>query len=172
MKIAKFACIAVAAAAIATGADAATFHYSYQFNSGDLLMGTLEGTVQGDGNTIIVSAVGLPTISGNPFPAGSDDLISDDGNVMGSALVTFDGSLMDFGVVNSSLGNGFNLHSDPGVPVNFAGFALPAGFASVLFHGEAFNPEAWSIAQIPLPASLPLLLSGIAGLFVTRRRAA
>jgi hypothetical protein len=177
MKLISIVCAAFLAAAIGSSAHATTYNYSYQFGSGDLLTGTLEGSLQGDANTINVSAASLPSIAGNLFPAASNMLISDDGITLGSAVVTLNGSLMNFGVVNTALGNGFNLHNDAGVPVSFAGFALPSGIASKLIYGELFNPGAWSIkaadvSTVPLPASLLMLLTGLGGLLVVRRKAA
>jgi len=48
----------------------------------------------------------------------------------------------------------------------------PAGLGSTTAWGEVDDPNAWSIAAVPLPASLPLLLAALGGFALVRRKSA
>ncbi|MBC7522179.1 MAG: hypothetical protein H7268_13950, partial [Sandarakinorhabdus sp.] len=87
----------IAAAFGAAAVEAATWHFQYRSDIGRF-SGTIEGELQGDGNTVLVTAVpafvkfkGVPLASFPVLTTGSTIY-----NVHRAPSVTFDGSLLDF----------------------------------------------------------------------------
>lgn len=156
------------AAAIAlscAAADAATYTYSYEFKTGDVVSGTLEGTLLSDMNTIDVTSAAAPLLNGAAFGDDVSELSSDDGWTLGTATVTLDGSLVNFAVANSSFTVGFNIISPKGgVGLN------DTTFSDVMIH--MYRPENWSISVVPLPAGGMLILTGFVAFTLVRRRTA
>ena len=58
----------VAMGAFTQAAEAALFNFSYTLENGDVFSGMLEGEVQGDNDTVFVSALTMPMFNGSPHP--------------------------------------------------------------------------------------------------------
>ena len=70
-----------------------SYNYSYTWNSGGMLSGMLEGTLQGDNNTVVVSSI---MGSYTPGTAAPFDLVhSGVVGIFGAPSVTLDGSFFD-----------------------------------------------------------------------------
>jgi hypothetical protein len=132
----------VATCSLSEVASAATFNLSYT-SGARTITATIDGTLQPDNNTVIVSSISNPTFSGSPAPAlpflgsGSDFILGQ------PALLSLDGSGLDFLACTD------NFCSD--------GFAFsPFTFASGVSFGEAFEGEPFVLANYSLtPAGTP-----------------
>ena len=60
---------AAALFAMSTFANAASFQFNYEFDSGDVISGLLDGTLQGDNDTIHVNDFGNVTLNGVSLPS-------------------------------------------------------------------------------------------------------
>ena len=181
---------ALVVAALATGSAHATetqFDFSYTFSSGDIISGYLFGNVDSTGNYIInvtnvqatFDGVQLLTDSGtgsldavawNTTTSSFDDTIP--------AIVSFNAALNNFGfadvdlAVNSSYSNDFIFANDTtlGGQMIFASDVNTTPQMNAL-DGTAYSTSGtWAIAAVPLPTSLPLMLSGLGILAAAARR--
>ena len=161
--------LAALAVAVILGSGSAhatlmTYEFNYDFGIGSL-SGELTGTLQPDGDTVLVDE--LLSAELDTFPVLFNlDLFP------GFATVTFSGIGIEF-ATDFTLGLGL------------AGFALdePAGVAALIGPGgnvilEAYNPDSWTLTavtsnDVPEPISLAMFGFGPAGLgFIRRRRSA
>ncbi|MFM7788264.1 MAG: PEP-CTERM sorting domain-containing protein, partial [Microcystis panniformis] len=89
----------VATATLAPVASAATFNFSYTSSLGTITA-TVDGTLQLDNNTVFVSSISNTTFNGSPAPAlpfiGSFDALNLSGSLTGQAVLSLDGSGLDF----------------------------------------------------------------------------
>lgn len=165
------------AAVLAMGAvqaDASTFSFSYELDSGSVLDGLFEGTLQGDADTIIVLSFSDVTFDGGPrsitfvdsfsnfnFGSGADPVLSLSGTIADIIACTTPVCLDGF--VFDAAGVGF------GAPIVYSG----PTFGEAL---EPYDPTRFSVEQvmaaIPLPASAFLLIGALGSLRLARRRAA
>ncbi len=184
MKILPLA--ATALVALTSGANAATYMFSYDFGSGSVLEGELEGTLlQADMDTIFIEDVGdvrldsvlLSDIESSDIRSASDF----QGDVQ--PVVSLSGASMDVFVC----AQGFR--PDNCQFANQGGFLFEtvfqdqviAGDGYLISESETFSAARWSIelkntGVVPLPATLPLTI-GVLGVFGVmgakrRRRAA
>jgi hypothetical protein len=161
---------------VTTVAQAATFTFTYGLSTGNVLHGTLTGTVaQDDSNKVLgafITSFGVNASTGATLVADITEF-SLGGSYLRTGslgLVTFDGSTMDIQAYSSS-DPVFRFHMVKNFPVRatygFAGAALTSG---------AFTPATWRLTQVaapapvPLPASAPLVLAGIGALVALRRK--
>jgi hypothetical protein len=170
-------CYSVALATVATAtlapvASAATFNFSYTSSTGTITA-TVDGTLQPDNNTVFVSSISNTTFNGSPAPAlpfvGSFDASNLSGSVTGQAVLSLDGSGLDFIACNTT---------DCGGADAFA-FLPPGLFAAEVFiaspaYGASFEPFVlanYSLTPVPEPATVLGLLSvaGV-GLLCKRRK--
>jgi hypothetical protein len=162
-------------------AEAALFNFSYTAAVGTL-SGVIDGTLQGDNNTVIVTSVlDFLTVNGVPGPSLPFVISWDAGSGLNSGALptlTLDGSYLDFAAceVDCISDNGFalgvgNLVSAGGFP---AYAANPGAFGGLGGGLELFNAASYSLtpAAVPVPATLPLLAIGGLGLAARRRKAA
>ena len=157
----------VATATLAQSASAATFNFSYTSSAGTITA-TVDGTLQLDNNTVFVSSISNTTFNGSPAPAlpfiGSylDTILA--GNVVtGQAVLSLDGSGLDFVACNTTnCIDGFAfLPAGLIAPVDL--FASGDGYGS-LGSGEPFVLANYSLTPagtptVPEPATVLGLLS-------------
>jgi hypothetical protein len=157
-------------------AQATLFDFSYELAGGDILAGQVEGVLQGDNNSVVVSSVldfatfnGIPGPS-LPFVESLDEYFGLGGPL--DPIFTLDGSFMDLiACTNSGCFDGFLFAAGSayaavvGVPLYNSGISFGAAY-------EPFDAGRWTLQAVPLPATLPLLLIGAAGIRFARRRAA
>lgn len=161
---------------VAVPASAAEYVFSYIASSG-MISGHMTGTLQANGNTLLLSAISAPRLNGTLGP----DVV-----VVGSfrqlvtyepipASVTLDGSLMDF--VSCVYGTGCS----EGFTFTYEGLLYPAarfyagGFYGALLNGEVYNRANWSIAPFnpaaaPEPASWAMMIAGFGLIGAALRR--
>jgi hypothetical protein len=174
---------AAAMALFATGlaAHAASYSFSYTTPGGDVLAGTVEGTLQADGDTIFVSDFGPVSFSGIALADIEPDDIASVSDFPTGALqpiMSLSGASMDvfvcsegFDASNCSFAStgGFFIDTVRTVPNFSAGDGL--GYQIV----EPYDASGFTIsaAVVPLPAAAAMLAAAM-GAFgavgVVRRR--
>ncbi|GAL94666.1 MAG: PEP-CTERM sorting domain-containing protein [Burkholderiales bacterium] len=158
-------CYSVALATVATAtlapvASAATFNFSYTSSLGTITA-TVDGTLQLDNNTVFVSSISNTTFNGSAAPAlpfvGSFAGFISSGSVTGQAVLSLDGSGLDFAACDTTLcnNNGFGFLAST--------FASIGGYGS-LSAGELFVLANYSLTPagtptVPEPATVLGLLS-------------
>ncbi|MDD4915893.1 MAG: hypothetical protein PHW13_12745 [Methylococcales bacterium] len=182
---------AVLAAMFTTGSASATetqFDFSYIFSSGDVITGNLMGNVDGTGNYIInISNVQatfdgvalLPDTGTGYLDAAAWNTTTGAWDNTIPAVVSFNAALNNFGfadvnlALNTSYSNGFAFVNDA---VNVGGqlvFATDVNVTPNLNAEDATSLSTagtWSLTAVPLPTSLPLMLSGLGLLAAAARR--
>ena len=179
--------VAVVAAALAASAAASadTFDFSYSFADGEQVTGQLDGTLSG---TTITNISNISVaLNGTAFDGGAAPLSLYSWN--GSAPVVFStvGSQNNFAIGDDDpvYGNTdylFSFANDAGLAAYYGAGITSAVSATnyMVSDSNGINPLAtdvpangsWAVTPVPVPAALPLLLSGL-GLFgAARRRAA
>jgi hypothetical protein len=160
------ALMTVATATFAEVASAATFNFSYTSSVGTITA-TLDGTLQPDNNTVIVSSVTNPTFSGSPAPAlpflGSGSTFT-----LGQpALLSLDGSILDFlACTDDACTDGFLLSS--ALDLFNSGTAFGAAFESIVLANYSLTP-----AGVPEPGSIiGLAALGLGFMGLKRKKAA
>lgn len=167
----------VAAAFCASSASAATFDLTYEATGG-VLSATIEGTLQADMNTVVVTGVQdfatFDSIAGPSLPTviSMDELIILSGLL--DPVLTLDGSYLDFAAESADRAEAFLFavgnYSSVGTGGNF--FAASPAFGNS--SGEPFQRANYSLTKqvstIPLPASVVVLLSGIGAIAAFSRR--
>lgn len=152
----------VATATLAPVASAATFNFSYTSSLGTITA-TVDGTLQLDNNTVFVSSISNTTFNGSPAPAlpfiGSFDALDLSGSLTGQAVLSLDGSGLDFiACDNTACDNdlfGFGTAND--IAGNVAtGFASERSYSSTV---ELFVLANYSLTTVPEPATVLGLLS-------------
>ena len=182
---------AVCAALTGGAANASTYDFSYTFTDGQQITGSLNGTSTNGGQTVSNISGLQVAFNGIAFGGGAGPLQL---NTWNTATETFtnapvvlsaNGALNNFllsdvdAAVNGSADYEFGFLNDPA----FGSSVVAANF----LHSDSFSGPGstqvdidqpanghWTLtaAPVPLPAALPLLLSGLSGLglFGTRRR--
>ena len=132
------------------------YNFQYEFATGEIFSGMLEGELQADLDTIIVSSVLMASFSGLPGVGFQTDIVQP------FNVVTISGEGGSFGSVAPADGKAAFF-----MPLNqFGNTAVIATQADITFRAESFAAERWSLAPkaVPAPASLALFLLGFLGL--------
>lgn len=138
------------------------FNFQYEFGSGEIFSGMLEGELQPDLNTVIVSDLLMASYSGLPGVGFQTELMGS------SSVVTFSGTGNDFGTIAPTGG--------------LAAFVMPFNFqltsivvisteSNIGFANEIYNPERWSLSPKTIPVPATIWLFGIAAILLYRQRA-
>lgn len=140
-------------------AEASLFNYSYTNSNDTIITGVLDGVLQTDNNLVFVSSM-LDFVSINSIPGPSLSTVDSFSNYfLGSgglpAIVSLDGSLMDFIAVDSTGSEAFSFDS-----VGYLSAGIPQYMSTVAFDdipAEAYNQANWQLTPIPEPPTLPLI---------------
>ncbi|MBC7520262.1 MAG: hypothetical protein H7268_04100 [Sandarakinorhabdus sp.] len=162
----------IAAAFGAAAVEAATWHFQYRSDIGRF-SGTIEGELQGDGNTVLVTAV-PDFVKFKGVPLASFPVLTTGSTIYGvdrAPSVTLDGSLLDFLAcsVEFCATEGFGFDPDT---IEFT----PSLITSIPVDGfefgyrEAADPAKWSLSAVPDPAVWMSMLIGFAAVGSAARR--
>jgi hypothetical protein len=158
-------CYSVALATVATAtlapvASAATFNLSYTSSAGTITA-TVDGTLQPDNNTVFVSSISNTTFNGSPAPAlpfiGSAFDFFVNNFPTGQAVLSLDGSGLDFATCNNTFCDDGFAFLPPGVIAPFTVFASGPAYGAV--SPQPFVLANYSLTPVPEPATVLGLLS-------------
>lgn len=147
-------------------AHAVLFDFSYTLAGGDTLAGTLDGTLQPDGNKVIVNSI-LDFATFNGVDGPSLPLVDDAAMLGGDPFVSLNGDFMDLAACTNPCFDGFFFFGP-----NLGGlFFSGSSFGGV---SEFYDAAGWNLSEVrvPAPATLALMLFGVAGLSSARQRTA
>lgn len=168
-------------------AEAALFDFSYTYN-GNTLEGLVDGTLQGDHNTVAVNSIPVLTFNGEARP--SLPLIHNADHLYSVVLfpdlfplqpgfpdettpwLTLDGSYMN--IVFCQLGdceNGVNINAGNSLATLFNEPFIAAGTSYGFTHSPYVQAD-WNMSPVPLPAAFPLFATGLAAMAWLRRKTA
>jgi hypothetical protein len=149
-------CYSVALATVATAtlapvASAATFNFSYTSSAGTITA-TVDGTLQPDNNTVFVSSISNTTFNGSPAPAlpfiGSAFDFFVNNFPTGQAVLSLDGSGLDFAACNNTFCDDGFAFLPPGVIAPFTVFASGPAYGAV-------SPQPFVLANYSLTTAAP-----------------
>jgi hypothetical protein len=174
---------AAVVAACSGAAHASTFDFSYTFTDGQTVTGSLDGTQNGDLVTDIsnVSVDFQGTVFTGTLYAGTFNATSGGFDYSpNAAVVSTNGLLNNFifadntdpaanNVTNFFYYINNSAFSTDGTPAVSAANFNPGANSTFGLDSPA-APGQWSLAPVPVPAALPLMISGLGLLAAARRR--
>jgi hypothetical protein len=188
MKLLIKAAVIAAALGASAAASAATFDFSYTFSDGQQITGSLDGTL--NGTTISNISNMQVSLNGIAFSGGSDasgattlgiyGYDASNGSFDAPAVFSTVSSQNNFQIADENPNGAnqanyfFSFVNDPSFGTSIGAgnflasdaFSGPNGFQAAADFSDA---GTWSVKPVPVPAALPLLLSGL-GLFGIGRR--
>jgi len=170
----KAICAMLAWLLVSTAADAATYRFTYTFSgdywpasAGNVVSGTVEGDLQVDGLTILLTAVNDDlTLNGSDFVRSYGPLTSLGTVSAPTPFLLLDGSAFDFLFTDPAINEGFGGAS--GLITQFVDIAT--GVALLNYSGSMV--VSLVSADVPVPSGVPLLLTGLGVVTLIRRRGA
>lgn len=146
-----FALATINIGTLTQSAYGASFNFSYTLESGDVVSGMMDGIIQPDNDTVIISAVNMPMFNGSP----AIDLLFIDYSAAGlenqipsaPAIVSFSGSTMDFLACDTSLCDDGFLFVTSGFLADFFGSPLYNSGPSYGLAAEIYNPANWNLTK-------------------------
>lgn len=159
--------------------------YNYGAYQPYTLTGVVEGVLQGDGNTVLVSDIVSWSINGDTmgsadFTSGGVGSVSNyftNFNWNDDGVLTLDGSLVDLSASNLATDTYIEFMNNRGAGNN-AGFAYYGTGSSHEYNGQlsvSAPLTGWSmtpVSSVPEPATALLMLAGVPLLAASRRRRA
>lgn len=151
----------VAMGAFTQAAEAASFNFAYTLGTGETLSGMLEGEVQGDNDTVVVSDITMLMFDGSPlFDIG---FIAADSNFTPPGIVSLTGTPANMDIIacpDSDCFEGFLFNS--------------TSFLSSFAGNEAFAPSNWSLTaksveSVPEPSTI-ISLAMVGGSLLLSKR--
>lgn len=176
--------IGLIALLFSTSASAALIEFSYIFDadslgdSGQVLTGLIDGTVQSDGDTVVINSFLSASLGGSDYGIGAATGIRT-GALGDTPMMSFSGDVLDFWVCplgfSSSSGSDCDFGIEGGFLVSHIAFGSAAHAGHPAF-GELYRAsdrplvqENWTAAAVPVPLALPLFLTALAGFFLRHR---
>jgi hypothetical protein len=163
--------IALAAFALALGwassANATLMEYDFNYTmsgGSHVLTGMLDGTLQPDNNTVVISAITSAEFDGTSLlPLTYLNSVEGFLGTPGfPPVASLDGLVLDFiSCTDASCGGpvAFLFFTNQSPPV----FLIGGG-------GEDYDPARWSMVAVPEPGTIGLFVTGLFGLALMRRR--
>ncbi|MGK7878619.1 MAG: PEP-CTERM sorting domain-containing protein [Crocosphaera sp.] len=157
-------------------AEAALFNFSYTSESGDIVSGMLEGEVQGDNDTVIVSAITMPMFNGSPAPdVNFIDSVSNFAEASGfPPTVSLTGTVTSMDIAACVDPDCFDGFSFDGLQTFAPGFSIYFSGASYGDANEVYNPANWSLTaksveSVPEPSTI-ISLAMVGGSLLLSKR--
>ena len=159
--------------AAVTAAQAATFQYSFTFDSGTNVSGTFDGTRNGNLVTDLTNISLL--VDGVKFP--DDQIYGYSAFGWLGAVASFDGRENNIFFHGFDIGNEFNhsiIFTSVGALVDSFSLSSLTRLRNdrAVAYTQSYNLENWSLVEVsavPLPGALALMLSGLGVMSATAR---
>ena len=160
---------------VAPTAQAASFALTYELEGGAVLTATIEGTLQGDNNTVLVTGISDVTVNAFALPpfASVDAFSEFAGGPPADPVLTLNGGpVMDFVACATAICDaGFLFAVGPPANLSFGGNDVFDSEGLPVETIELFNSDRYSLvalATVPGPATLLLLVSAVTGVGMAR----